>query len=726
MKKKTLHLWDRLLFASVLLALLSSPFFANAQLTRNYATNAIAHSNGGGLIPTTFDVPDFANASDGILATSATLQAQTVLLGLLSQKSSFAEVGFSADVPDGATIYVPVQDDTAQGLLSVLAGGTLGNLVTGLLGNQRIEVAIKNNAGTVVVNYNSGGVGTRVFSQGRFNFVKDASGQSYITFRASAGISYSRIRVSVFTGGLVASSYTLKMQDAFYLSGAYDPCNPFVTTSYDATGATLGVLTGTDGLPVKNTQLAIDNDTATASTFGYGVATVALGSTFSQSIHYSNLSKPGDQVKLRLRFPQSLLSANVLNTMTIDAYRHDTLVSSSSFSGLLNAQLLALITLNLGNNIPAVFQLKVDTSAAQNMQYDEIRVTYQQLANISVSQFIELYGVERVPPAPIVPVPPVTSCPGTAMHLAVANVKAGTNYKWYNDAGTVVSTDTAYNMTVPANNVTVNFYVTTSTCPGVESARIPVAVTGTNGNCVSFSPIAYLQGTFDGNRNRDVTATWAAILAANATSQPYNVPPFNYPGTETVSPAIFTSTLANNDIVDWMLLELKDAAGNLVDRKAVFVLENGNLANLDKTQPVVMKALSGSYFLTIRHRNHLALSSNLTPYVAGDNLFDFTSATDATLFGDANAFITLNGHTAMRGGNANSNSNTRFNGATNDRDVILQYLGGNEASTIFNVYTPVDVNLDGNVRFNGSGNDRDALLLNLGGSEFITIFEQKK
>jgi len=723
MKKKTLHFRDRLLFTSVLVSLLTLSITAKAQLTRNYATNAIAHSTGGGLIPTTFDVPDFANASDGVPATFATLQAETILLGLGSQKSSYVEIGFSGDVPEGATVYVAIQDD-AQGLLSVLAGGTLGNLVTGLLGNRHIEVDVKNNAGTTLVSYNSDG--TRVFTQGRFNFVKDATGQTYLTFKASAGLAYRRLRISVVTGGLVASSYTLKVQDAFYLSGAYDPCNPFVTTSYDATGLSLGLLTGPDGLPVKNPQYAIDADTTTASTFGYGAATVAIGSTFSQSFHFSNLSKPGDQVKFRLRFPATLLSANVLNTMTIDAYRHDTLLSSSSLSSVLSAQLLALISLNLGSNIPAEFQLKVDTTAAQNMQYDEIRLTYVQLANISVAQFIELYSVDRVPPAPIVPVPPVTSCPGTSMRLAISNVKPATSYKWYNDAGTVVSTDTFYNMTVPANNVTVNFYVTSSTCSGVESARMPVSVTGTNGNCVSFSPIAYLQGTFDGNRNRDVTTAWVSVLAANATTQPYSVAPFLYPGTESVSPAVFTATAANTDIVDWVLLELKDAADNLVDRKVGFMLENGNITNLDKTQPIVMKALAGSYYLTIRHRNHLALSSNLTPYVPGDNLFDFTSANDATLFGDANAFVTLNGHTTMRGGNANSNSNTRFNGATNDRDVILQFLGGNEASTIFNVYTPADVNLDGIVRFNGAQNDRDALLLNLGGSEYITIFEQKK
>lgn len=726
MKQKILHFRNRILFASVFVSLLVCPFSSKAQQTKNFATTAVAHTTGA-FLSGTFDVPDFANASDGVLSTFATLRGQTVLLGLLTQKNSYVEIGFPGNVPDGSTVYIPVQDDSTQGLLNILAGGTLGNLVTGLLGNQSIEVEVKNSAGTVLVTYSSEGNGPRSFSQGTFNFVKDATGQSYITFRASAGVSYNRIRITVNTGGLVAADYTLKVQDAFYLSGAYDPCNPFLTTSYDATGVTVGVLTGADGLPVKNAPLAIDNDTSTYSTFGYGVATLGVASTFTQAIHYSNLSKPGDQVKIKLKFPPSLLSANILNTMTIAAYRHDTLLSSSSLSSLLNAQVLALLTLNLGNDLAATIQLKVDTTQAQNMQYDEIRITYVQLANLSVSSFMQLYSVNRVPPAPLVPVPPATSCPGTSMRLAISNVAPNTSYKWYNDAGTIVSTDTFYNATVPANGVTTNFYVTSSTCPGVESAPTVAALTGTNANCVAFSPIAYLQGAFDGNRNRDVTPGWAAILAANATSQPYNTPAFQYPGTESVLPSAFTSSaVLLNDIVDWVLLELKDAAGNIVDRKAAFVLENGNVTNPDKSQPVVMKATAGSYYLTIRHRNHLGLSSNLTPYVAGNNLFDFTSATDATLFGDANAFTTLNGHTAMRAGNANSNFNTRFNGSTNDRDAILLFLGGNEASTIFNVYTPADVNMDGIVRFNGSANDRDALLVNLGGSEYITIFEQKK
>src|SRR5204862_719036 len=73
----------------------------------------------------------------------------------------------------------------------------------------------------------------------------------------------------------------------------------------------------------------------------------------------------------------------------------------------------------------------------------------------------------------------------------------------------------------------------------------------------------YLQGAYSNGllRHRDVTAAWRDVLRNNATSQPYNVTAFgNYNGGENVAATIFNSTVANTDIVDWVLLELRSAA----------------------------------------------------------------------------------------------------------------------------------------------------------------------
>ncbi len=238
---------------------------------------------------------------------------------------------------------------------------------------------------------------------------------------------------------------------------------------------------------------------------------------------------------------------------------------------------------------------------------------------------------------------------------------------------------------------------------------------------------AFLRGAFVGARHKDVSANWMNVLKQFALSQPYHVPAFdNYAGTEAVTAATFTATTADNDVVDWVLLELKKADGTLADRHAALILENGNIVGTDKASPVFFKALPGTYHLTIRHRNHLGLSTELLTLTAASNTFDFTTATDAMLFGDTAAFTTMNGKTLLRGGNANSNVNVRFNGPANDRDAIFGYLGGDETGFITDVYAPQDINMDGAVRYNGPGNDRDFLLLLLGGNESGFITQQIK
>jgi hypothetical protein len=709
------------LYATVLTfmsGLIALPIALNAQLTKNYATDEISHSTGAPFSGT-FNVPDFANASDGIESTFATLQAQTVLLVL--SNNSFVEFGFTANVPAGATVYIPVQDDPSQGLLSTLAGGSLGNLLTGLLGNQSFQVQIKSSTGTSVVTYNSANNGTRVFSQGTFNFVKDGSGQLYITFRANTGVNYSRIRVTANTSGLVAADYELKVQDAFYFSGTATPCDPFLTTSFDAQGLSLSLL-NSNGAPVKNAERVIDADTANFSSFGYGTVNVGALGNISQDVYFSNLSKVGDQVKLKFRVPPSLLALGVLDNINITAYRNDTVVTSTDISSVLSLQALGIIQLSLNNNIPANVQVPVGATA----QFNRVRVTYNQLADLGANQLLELYGVDRVPPQPTVNIPSATTCPGTTVHVSITNVTAGVSYKWYNGSNVMVSTDTFYNALVPANGVTENYYVTSSDCPDVESVGTVVSVTGSTAICIAVSPVSFLQGAFNPvtNMNKDVTPAWAAILAANATSQPYNIAAFGYAGTETVAASIYTSTAENDDVLDWMLLELKDSSGTLIDRKAVLVLENGNVTNTDKTQPVILKAAPGKYHLTVRHRNHLGLSSNLNTFVSGQNIIDYTTATDADLYGDANAYATANGKTLMVAGNANGNNFVSYAGSGNDRAVILAVIGGINTNVVNNIYSPADLNLSGSVYYSGTGNDRAVILNSLGGDVSVVRAQQ--
>lgn len=251
-------------------------------------------------------------------------------------------------------------------------------------------------------------------------------------------------------------------------------------------------------------------------------------------------------------------------------------------------------------------------------------------------------------------------------------------------------------------------------------------ITMTVGQPVKVSLKAFLRGAFNGTRHKDVTNGWANVLKAKALNQPYSGAPFNYNGTESVTAATFTVTSGDNDVVDWVLLELKKTDGTLVSRTAALILENGDIVNPDKSAQVSLKAAPGNYHLTIRHRNHLGLSTEPVSFNAGNNAFDFTTASDAALYGNSSAFATLNGKKCLIAGNANSNGNVRYNGQGNDRDAILAYLSFNEVGFASGVYTPNDVNLDGTVRYNGMRNDRDFLLEMLNFDEIGFIQEQAK
>ena len=82
----------------------------------------------------------------------------------------------------------------------------------------------------------------------------------------------------------------------------------------------------------------------------------------------------------------------------------------------------------------------------------------------------------------------------------------------------------------------------------------------------------------------------------------------------------------------------------------------------------------------------------------------------------------------LYGGNANFNTNVRFNVLNNDKDFLLTNatygLNNNPAGLISNVYYPSDVNMNRNVRFNGLSNDKDYILITVLGSDPAAVKTQ--
>lgn len=104
-------------------------------------------------------------------------------------------------------------------------------------------------------------------------------------------------------------------------------------------------------------------------------------------------------------------------------------------------------------------------------------------------------------------------------------------------------------------------------------------------------------------------------------SQPFNIAPWNYYVDESVSDI-------PDNIVDWILIELRSDLYTKVSQKAGFLRKDGQIVSLDgSTNPSLNSIQSGEYFIIIYHRNHLAImSSSKTLLNDNSSLYDFTDA----------------------------------------------------------------------------------------------------
>jgi hypothetical protein len=114
----------------------------------------------------------------------------------------------------------------------------------------------------------------------------------------------------------------------------------------------------------------------------------------------------------------------------------------------------------------------------------------------------------------------------------------------------------------------------------------------------------FLEGPYSGG-------TMTTILASShllPTAQPYTSAPFNYPGNEVAADEAF---FISNNVVDWMLVELRlTPEGAAVDRRAALLRNDGMIIDIDGSLGVVFNNVNaGSYYIVIKHRNHLAIMS---------------------------------------------------------------------------------------------------------------------
>ena len=121
-----------------------------------------------------------------------------------------------------------------------------------------------------------------------------------------------------------------------------------------------------------------------------------------------------------------------------------------------------------------------------------------------------------------------------------------------------------------------------------------------HGQTTSIQVKAYLQGAYVNGGSMSTLINSAGHLPLN---QPYNTPPWNYQGSEQMDtiPA---------DMVDWVLLELRDDYNNSLGYRAAILLTNGSIVDTNLGPDISFPGIgAGSYYLLVDHRNHLPVMS---------------------------------------------------------------------------------------------------------------------
>ncbi len=194
---------------------------------------------------------------------------------------------------------------------------------------------------------------------------------------------------------------------------------------------------------------------------------------------------------------------------------------------------------------------------------------------------------------------------------------------------------------------------------------------------------AYLEGPYNGSEmNIDIKS----IIPA---SQPYNISPWMYSGTES-----FT-ILPNENIVDWILIELRDASdatsadnNTIVATQAGFLLNDGSIVAKDGISNMSFEqSISQNLYVVVYHRNHIAVLSNYALTQSGGvYTYDFTNDAGQA-YGGNTAHKNLGaGIYGLFSGDANADGSININ----DKSIWTNQAGEQG-------YISSDMNLDSQV-----------------------------
>ncbi|MFZ1233113.1 MAG: GEVED domain-containing protein [Thiofilum sp.] len=318
----------------------------------------------------------------------------------------------------------------------------------------------------------------------------------------------------------------------------------------------------------------------------------------------------------------------------------------------------------------------------------------------------------------------VTATDANATDILTYSITGGADAALFSiDPNTgVLSFDTAPNYEAPSDSGTNNSYdVQVSVSDGNSHSDVQdIAVTVTDvPEGVTIQVRGLLQGPF--NASTGLMEDTLRTLSLIPSNQPYTIAPFNYSGAEVLNNTLLAVS-GNDAIIDWVLVELRAAADPLtvVAQKAALLQRDGDVVMADTGALNIdfLGVNDGSYYVALRHRNHLGvMSASALALSPVPTVVDFTLP--ATAVYGTHARISAGSLALMWTADANKSNQVIANGPNNDTSDILGSVLMEGGNTLLNSnykllgYRVTDLDLNGITVFAGPNNDTNLLLGNV-------------
>ncbi len=258
-------------------------------------------------------------------------------------------------------------------------------------------------------------------------------------------------------------------------------------------------------------------------------------------------------------------------------------------------------------------------------------------------------------------------------------------------------------------------------CDVLDECPVEAGNTATGCPAASVALRVFLQGALLGSENDTLMKNDLSEQGLLPLTEPYSsLSTFTHYGSGG-GEATIDSILMTYEVVDWLMLELRSALDStqIVSTKSVLLQKDGHVVDVLGNQEIVFDSIAiDSYYLVVKHRNHLGIMTQAPYLMDGSNLIDFTQLS-MDMWGEEACVEMESGHYAMWAGNINADSTIVFQGLANDANgVFFMVLSSDENATstpnfVEEGYYIEDANLDGRVIYQGLSNEVNTIFFNV-------------